>query len=594
MSPHLLKVFVQNRVTEINELTGDSLWLHIDSKNNPADLVSRGLYIDALKTSNLWWHGPQFFKCNKWKNNQPAPVCELLPELKPKTINSFSINSEPLIDFNKFSNLNKLKRTVAYVLRFISNLRNKQSKQTGCLSADELLESQRLLSRIAQMQSFPSLYNNLSKNLPLKGCKEANKVLNLNVFLDESKLIRVGGRLCNSYEFNLDKKHPILLCSKSRFTILLFESYHKKLLHAGSQLLLSTIRECWWPLAGRNLARKTVHQCVACARMKGKTLTPIMGNLPSERLEASFPYMRTGVDYAGPVFILNRKGRGATLIKGYICLFVCLVTRCIHLELVSGLSTNDYILALKRFISRRGKPAEIFSDNGTNFIGAEKELSIIFKNSLDKIIDFTANDSIKFKFIPPGSPHFGGLWEAGVKSCKYHLRRIVGNSRLTYEEFNTVLTQIEAVLNSRPLTALSSDPSDYLPLTPAHFLIGRPLTAPPCEDFTRMEISRLARYDRVEKLRQHFWKRWSSEYVSELQGRIKWKTNTEDLKLHQLVLVKEENLPPLKWRLGRIVRVFPGNDGISRVAEIKTSNGTIKRAFSKICPLPVPAAEAQI
>lgn len=447
-----------------------------------------------------------------------------------------------------------------------------------------------MLIRIVQLQSFPNVHNNVLNNIPIKSktSKQVTNISGLNVFLDQHKLLRVGGRLCNASDFDYNKKHPILLCSKHYFTLLLFRYEHIKLLHAGPQLLLSTMRECWWPLGARDLARKVVHQCVRCTRIKGKTLSPIMGNLPNERLTQGFPFIRSGVDFAGPVFILNRKGRGAILIKSYICLFICYITRAIHLELVSGLSTNDYLLALKRFISRRGKPAEIFSDNGKNFVGAERE----FRLSLDtqKIIDHAANDSIKFTFIPPYAAHFGGLWEAGVKSCKYHLKRIVGNAKLTVEEFSTVLTQIEAVLNSRPMSPLSTDPCDFLPLSPAHFLIGRPLTAPACTDLTSSSTNRLLRYDRVEQLRQHLWQRWSKEYISELQARTKWKYEKEDIALNTLVLIKEDALPPLRWRLGRVLRVFPGKDGVSRVADVSTTTGIVKRAFSKICPLPLQSA----
>lgn len=180
-----------------------------------------------------------------------------------------------------------------------------------------------------------------------------------------------------------------------------------------------------------------------------------------------------------------------------------------------------------------------------------------------------------------------------MKSCKYHLRRVVGNAKLTYEEFGTVLTQVEAVLNSRPMSPMSADPNDYLPLTPAHFLIGRPLTAPASEDLMATSTP-ACRYSRLEQLRQHFWERWSKEYVSELQRRTKWAHNKDDITKDSLVVIKEDNLPPFKWRLGRIINLFPGNDGVSRVAEIRTSTGIIKRASSKICPLPVSTSEASV
>jgi hypothetical protein len=392
----------------------------------------------------------------------------------------------------------------------------------------------------------------------------------------------------NCSEFSYNKKHPILLISKHHFTKILVRYEHLRLLHAGPLLLLSTLREQWWPLGARSLVRKTVYDCVTCARFKGQTLSPIMGNLPSSRLDSGYPFIRTGVDYAGPILVLNRKGRGARLTKSYICLFVCFLTRAIHLELVSGLSTEDYILCLKRFISRRGKPDSIYSDNAKNFVGAEKQLSVFLENKSQEIIDFAANDGIKFHFIPVNSAHFGGLWENSVKSCKGHLRRVVGNARLTFEELITVLSQIEAILNSRPMSPLSSDPTDLSPLTPGYFLIGRPLTAPAThDDLTDATTSRLDRYRRVEQLRQHFWRRWSKEYVSELQLRTKWKTHHDDIALDSLALIKDDNLPPLKWRLGRVTRVFPGTDGISRVAELRTTSGLTRRAFSRICPLPL-------
>jgi hypothetical protein len=592
MSPNLLKTFIQNRVTEINELTGDSVWLHVSSKDNPADLLSRGVSLDTLSDCSLWWNGPTFLydKEFNFKVNHTVYDCTKLPEVKKEVICTVSTLCDTILfDFSRFSSFQRLIRSGAYVLRFIHNARtiNKQNRHYGSLSVDELDASTLMLTRMAQLQSFPRVFKILLEGSSLKCKGDLSKLSGLNIFVDKLGLIRVGGRLSNSIDFSYNKKHPILLCGKSYFSVLLFRSEHVRLLHSGPQLLLSTIRETWWPLAGRNLARNIVRQCVRCTRIRGETLTPIMGDLPFERLEPGYPFMRCGVDYAGPVMILNRKGRGATLMKCYISLFVCFITRAVHLELVSSLSTNDYLLALKRFISRRGKPREIFSDNGKVFVGAKKELSSFIHNNKNHIVDFATNQGIKLNFIPPYAPHFGGLWEAGVKSCKYHLKRVVGNCNMTFEEFSTVLTQIEAVLNSRPMYAMSSEPDDLLPLTPAHFLIGRPLTTPPCKDLTAINAQRLMRYDRIEQMRQHFWKRWSKEYISELQIRTKWKVQQADIKQDALVLIKEDNLPPLTWRLGRVKRVYPGKDGVSRVADILTANGLIQRATSKICPLPL-------
>ncbi|XP_047999047.1 uncharacterized protein LOC125236333 isoform X1 [Leguminivora glycinivorella] len=365
------------------------------------------------------------------------------------------------------------------------------------------------------------------------------------------------------------------------------ESEHIRLLHAPPSLLLSTVKDCWWPLGGTNLAKRVVRTCVTCIRMKAQTFAPIMGNLPSLRLDPGFAFMSCGVDYAGPVYVLNRRGRGAKPQKAYICLIVCFTTRAVYLDLVTNLSTEGYLLALKRFISRRGKPNVIYSDNGRNFVGAMKELSSFLQGHADNIIECASNENINLHFNPPYAPHMSGLCERAVQSCKYHLKRVIGNANLTFEEFSTVLAQAEALLNSRPMHPLSTDPNDLSALTPAHFLIGRPLTAPPCKDLTA-ETGRLPRYEMLEKMRQHFWQRWSKQYISELQTRTKWQTQGQDIVLNALVLVKEDNLPPLKWRLGRVVALFTGNDGVSRVADVKTANGTIRRAFTKLCPLLMP------
>lgn len=596
MSPRLLKQFVQNRVTTINELTGDSVWRHVSGKENPADLLSRGLNLNALCNSSLWFSGPQYLSEPHSFLPQTCPLIDSssLPELKtePQSValvchKQDQSENKHSIDFSVYSSLNRMKRIFAYVLRFTANCRLRRraihSMKTGPLSVDELRAAERVLVICSQKQMFPDEYYQLERKIPIK---TNSKITGLNIFMDSERVIRVGGRLAES-EFSYSKKHPVLLCSKHRFTELLFRDEHKRLLHAGPQLLLCTVRECWWPLGGRTLARQIVRLCVTCARVKGaNTLNPIMGNLPAERLHPGYPFMVCGVDYGGPISILNRKGRGGTLSKGYICLFVCFVTRAVHLELVSGLSTKDYILALKRFISRRGNPIEIHSDNGRNFVGAERELSSFFKNKSNEILEIAANENIKLRFLVPYSPHTGGLWESGIKSCKHHLRRIMGNARLTFEEFSTVLIQIEAVLNSRPMSPLSSNPSDLSPLCPAHFLIGRPMTAPPCTDLTDAAPHRLLRYDRVEQMRQHFWRRWSTEYVTELQARTKWKSSGQDLSPEMLVLVKEDNLPPLRWRLGRVIKTYPGKDGVSRVADVRVANGIIRRTFAKLCPLP--------
>lgn len=204
-----------------------------------------------------------------------------------------------------------------------------------------------------------------------------------------------------------------------------------------------------------------------------------------------------------------------------------------------------------------------------------------------RITNEVASDAITWHFIPPRSPHFGGLWEAAVRSAKHHLYRVSSDASLTFEEATTLLIQIEAILNSRPITPLSSDPNDCSYLTPGHFLIGDSLISYPEPDLQHLPTNRLSRWQYVERTRQQFWKRWSAEYLHQLQQRTKWKRNEgPPIETGQLVVVKEEGLPPQAWLLSRITEVHPGADNVVRTATVKTARGIFKRPASKLCVLP--------
>lgn len=582
---NLLKPFVYNRIHELKSLTKSGTWRYVPTRSNPADIGSRGADARHLESNSLWWSGPAFL--TELESNWPGPPTNIkeddLPEFKVQS--HLNISEQQSVEFvNRFSEFSKLQRITAYILRFIRNCRSPQNKYIGFLTLHELNGSLITLCRISQHESFHqecTLLKN-KQQLPLK-----NKLTNLNPFLHSDGLIRVGGRLSNSH-YRYDTKHPILLHASNHITVLIFRFYHKLLMHAGPQLLLSNIRHKFWALNGRNLSRKTVHNCVTCCRFSGRITQPIMGNLPEQRLHADYPFINTAVDYAGPVMILNRKGRGSHLIKAYICIFVCLAIRAVHIELVTDLSSETFISALNRFIARRGKPVNIFSDNGTCFVGACNELARFLKLNANYLSAHASNLSINFKFSPAYSPHFNGLAEGAVKSVKHHLKRILALANLTYEEMNTVLTQIEAILNSRPLTPLSTDPSDLVALTPSHFLLGRTLTvlpSPQAQDTTR--LSTFSRYMRTQQLKTHFWDRFYKEYITELQKRQKWCKGGRDLRLGEMVLVKDDRLPPNRWLLGRVTSVYPGSDGVTRVADVKTTSGTLRRAFNRLCPLPV-------
>lgn len=321
-----------------------------------------------------------------------------------------------------------------------------------------------------------------------------------------------------------------------------------------------------------------------------------MGDLPPVRVNATTRcFLHCGVDYAGPLSVRASWGRGAVSRKAYIALFVCMTTRAIHLESVSNYSTSAFLEAFARFCSRRGLPESIYSDNGTTFVGADRELTAVYRRAiLDTNFQNTiANDNISWNFLPPSAPHFGGIWEAGVRSVKHHLRRVMRDYKFTFEEVSTFLCRMEACLNSRPIAFLSDVHDDYEALTPAHFLIGSALTTHPMPSLLNINENRFSRWQLVRQVSERFWKRWYTDYVNTLQQRNKWRTAKPSLKIGQFVLLRNPTLPPCKWELGRITHCHPGADGLTRVFTVKTATSEYRRPLVQLCILPVNDDSAQ-
>ncbi|XP_033179604.1 uncharacterized protein LOC117152329 [Bombus impatiens] len=319
------------------------------------------------------------------------------------------------------------------------------------------------------------------------------------------------------------QKHPIIL-PKSLTTSRIIENEHKVSLHAGTQATLYAVRQRYWPIDGRSQVWHTIKNCVCCVRAHPPQVDYIMSNLPEARVTESRPFTNVGVDYCGPFYIKEKRDRNRRQVKMYVAIFICLAVKAVHIELVGDLTSESFIAALLRFIARRRFCSTLHSDNGSNFIGANNDLRELYEllksdDHIEKVTTFLANKQIEWHFIPPHSPHFGGLCEAAVKSFKHHFKRIVGNELLgnesfTFEQFNTLVIEIEAVLNSRPLTPISTDPKDLLVLTPGHFLIGESLMSVRERDFRDTPSNRLSRWQHIQKLKQHFWKRWHKEYLN--------------------------------------------------------------------------------
>ena len=536
----------------------------------------------------IWLEGPAWLRRDRstWPVASPEEDFDrtLLEERSAVAIPAQSKPNSEL--FGLHSSLFVLVRRVAWIRRFIHNCRHPEEVRSGNINHIEHQEAMLSLVRLAQNESFPEEISALQRGNQVKPSSPIHKLWPILV----EGVLRVGGRLSEA-PVSSTRKHPAILCYRHPLSKLIVVDYHLRLFHAGQQLLTSSVREKYWPTQIRRLANTIIHECVSCFRNKPKVLDQLMANLPSERVSPAPPFVKVGVDYCGPFFVANSNRRAAPR-KYFLAVFVCLVTKAVHLELVGDLTSAAFIAAFKRFVARRGKPVLVMCDNALNFVGARRELSELhrlFRNQQfqESVAESAEEDEIEFRFIPARSPNFGGLWEAAVKSFKGHFKRTVGSKILPHDAMHTAIVQIEAILNSRPLTPVSSDPMDFEALTPGHFLIQRPLTAVPEPDLSHLPKNRLSLWQEMQDFVQHMWKVWSRQYLSDLNNRTKWTRRRNNISVGTMVVVREDNLPPLKWKLGRIVQVHAGTDGNIRVVTVKTQDGLFRRAISKICVLPI-------
>ncbi|XP_061707816.1 uncharacterized protein LOC133518203 [Cydia pomonella] len=580
--PSRWKTFVANRVSHIQDVIPPDSWHHVRTTDNPADCGSRGLLPQDLVNQTCWWSGPDWLRhpTESWPKSVLPPDRDVLHDEQKITVLVVS-NDNALIDnlLEKFSSLRTLQCVLAYCCRFANNAKNRKTPGKwlrGPLTSFEIKQALMVIVRFVQQRSFAQeieiILNNHSNSLP-------KAFRRLSPFMDDAGLLRVGGRLSRA-SLDFDVKHPLLLPRDNRLTFLLIDDYHKRFMHPGIQTLHNLLAQHFWIMCPKRAIYAVVSKCMKCFRVRPPGApAPFMGDLPSYRISQLKAFSSAAVDFGGPFDIALGRGRGNKTYKGYICVFVCTATKAIHAELVTELSSDAFLAALRRFVARRGRCSRLVSDQGKNFVGANNILQRLVK-------DAAAHHTINFEFNPPGSPHFSGLAEAGIKAVKTHLSRVVGNQRLTYEEFSTILAQVEALLNSRPLTPLSTDPNDLSALTPGHFLTTEPLSVVPEEDFSDVRVSPLQRWKLLQKMHQDFWNKWSKEYMHTLQQRMKWHDRHPNVQVGTLVLVVNEQTSPMKWPLGRIIDTHPGSDGICRVVTVRTATGLYKRPVVKLCPLP--------
>ncbi|XP_043226266.1 uncharacterized protein LOC122383664 [Amphibalanus amphitrite] len=581
--------FIANRIAEIRQGSEPSRWRHVPGYLNPADDCSRGLPASQLTPDSRWIQGPAFLRQppDQWPSEvRQKAINDGDPEVRVVNLTSTDLSTGIVLpDPSRFSSWTRYKRSVAWLMRFLCNFvarhgsqEEQEWRRAGTLSVTELNDAENLILRKMQNDQYHQELIDLKNG---RSVSSKSSLLALSPWLDEDGVIRVGGRLLNA-PLPATARHPVILSRSSEVTRLVVTHFHSQLLHAGAEHVINEARQLYWIPRARATVRKILSACPLCRRRRAQPQTPRMAALPKARLAVTHPFCNVGIDYFGP--ILTKVGRKTE--KRYCLLVTCMSTRAVHLELSTSLSTESFLMAFQRFVARRGRPASVYSDNGTNFRRGEAELLRLLTDlNQGCISDRLAQDNIRWFFNPPNACHMGGIWERMVATVKRALRVVLGNFIVHEEALLTAIAEVEAVINSRPLTHVSSEASDFEALTPSHILLGRPACLLPSQlsDSSRMNVR--SHWRQARAIATQFWRRWLREYVPTLAQRTKWTSDVRNLRVGDLVLLAGDDTPKGLWPLARVAQVYPGPDGRVRSVDIVTARGRLRRPASKVCLL---------
>ena len=615
------KVDIGNRVSELQNATKPSQWRHVPGKQNPADKGTRGLPAKELAEDRVWWHGPAFLsqQPDVWPPEKSASTEGLPGVIQRETTFALAVTPTTRLQASRYRTWEQLLRVTAWCYRFVSRCRRKprvgmKGEDTSSdqdvtvavstsraanpnyptvnvpeLTAGEVGRAERHWIRQAQKDAYGPTLERLAAGKPMQA---SDPLAALNPTLDQhaEPLMVVGGRLKAAKHLPYRVRLPIILPQKHVVTRLLIEKEDRRCRHSvGPQHLLSNLRERFWIVNGASAVKTARQSCVPCRKNWGVPAAQIMGALPDFRTAGSLrPFSHCGIDFAGP--FQTKQGRGRTRAKRYLCLMTCLETRACHLELTYSMDTGGFLMAFNRFVKRRGTPSIIVTDNGSNFVAAERELREAVEQ-LDRaeIARSLADRHIRWRFNPPRAPHFGGVFEAMIKAAKRALRSALATAELTDEELHTAIVAAEDLINSRPLTTVSADAADLEPLTPQHFLAGRCDPPLPLEEKLNAteQVHPRDRFAVVQRTVKEVWRRWLLEFVPLLNQRRKWRKTQKNIAVDEVVLCIEPDTPRGSWPLGRVRRVFPGPDSCVRVVDVEIRGKIYRRAIQRLIPLPV-------
>ncbi|XP_026056216.1 uncharacterized protein LOC113041867 [Carassius auratus] len=572
------KVFVGTRVSEIQELTDHRSWRYVNTQDNPADDITRGKSLQSLAEPSRWSQGPPFLKQNEehWPKKPELTQSEGVSELK-------GLPSYCLIAFDIVSNLPKSTQFKSWCELVEATRRACHGAATSdCASSEPITskEAEAVLIRACQLQSFPEEVAALKAKKPVPA---HSRLVSLAPEWDPLKnMIRVGGRLRRLANSDPEQIHPIVLDSRHTITKLLIKEFDERLLHPGAERVYAEIRRQYWILRGRQAIKYHQLHCLSCQRWRAQPKVPQMADLPPERLRLLCPpFHSTGVDCFGPYLVkIGRRNE-----KRWGLIFKCLTTKAVHIELLNSMDVDAFLLALRRFIARRGKPHEIRSDCGTNFRGADRELREAFSIMEPELKVQLSDYQISFMFNPPSAPHFGGIWEREVRSIKNALQVALGTQAVTEDVLSTVLVEVEGILNSKPLGYASSDVADMDPITPNILLMGRRDASLPQVAYAPGDMGR-RRWRHCQNMVDQFWIHFTRNYLPTLQTRQKWHKASKNLEVDSVVLIVDPQLPRAQWPIGRVRKTLPSSDGCVRTAEIVVNGKVYTRPVARLIELP--------
>ncbi|XP_055632837.1 uncharacterized protein LOC129773265 [Toxorhynchites rutilus septentrionalis] len=585
--------YVEFRVTEILELTQVEEWRWVPSRWNVADEATKWGKGPNISSSSRGFQAPAFLyqEPDTWPQQGPC-VVEITEELRTIHLHCHLIRQQ-LIDFERYSKWERLVRAIAYVYRFIDNCRRKienySTERSGWLNHNELQKAEWTIFKLIQHEAYGDeiVTFNRNQHLPVDQrlkLEKTSKIVKLTPVLDDQGVLRMDSRITNAQQFSTDFKFPIILPKGHYGTQLLVDWYHRQSKHINTETAVNEMRQKFYVSEMRSAFRKAKKVCQWCRIYKATPVVPRMAPLPPARTVTHIrPFSYVGVDYFGPVLI--RQGRSE--VKRWVALFTCLTIRAVHLEVVASMSTESCKMAFRRFIARRGAPAAIYSDRGTNFVGASRELEQELQKIDQGLAATFTNAETQWYFNPPSSPHMGGSWERMVRSVKCALASLSTIRKPNEETFNTLLIEAESMVNSRPLTYMPIESEGHEALTPNCFLmlITSGVNQPP-KMLVDERVILNSNWNLYQQLLDQFWCRWVREYLPTITKRSKWFTDCKPIESGDLVVVVEDRLRN-GWTRGRVLRVFPGRDGRVRSAEVKTATGVLQRPVAKLAVLEV-------